>query len=87
MSTGCRARRTPPGYGSYARWAMEREVFVTSNRNFTEALLAGLSLTHDHGRTPVVRERVVECEDGEARYYVHFTVPNDEDPLDEDEPE
>lgn len=66
---------------------MDREVFVTSNRNFTEALLAGLTLAQEHGRTPVVRERVVDCEDGEARYSVHFTVPSDEAGPDDDEPE
>jgi hypothetical protein len=66
---------------------MDREVFITSNRNFTEALLAGLSLLPEHGRVPCLRERVVDCEDGKASYVVHFTVPSDEADAEDDEPE
>ena len=63
---------------------MTREVFVSSNRNFTDALLAGMSA--QRFERPVLRERVIECEAGEALYLVHYSVPV-EDEIDADEPE
>jgi hypothetical protein len=64
---------------------MNRELFATSNRNFTDALLAGLS--QQHGGRPSLRERIVDCEAGAANYVVHLTVPVEDEPEQDDEPE